>query len=57
MQIDATINPRNSGGPLVNLHGQVVGLNSAIQSDTGSFTGIGFVIPSDTIKREINNLI
>jgi S1-C subfamily serine protease len=57
IQIDAAINPGNSGGPLVNLHGQVVGLNTAIQSDTGSFTGIGFAIPSDTIKREINNLI
>lgn len=57
IQIDAAINPGNSGGPLVNLHGQVVGLNTAIQSDTGSFTGIGFAIPSDTIKREINSLI
>ncbi|WGM89004.1 MAG: trypsin-like peptidase domain-containing protein [Candidatus Bathyarchaeota archaeon] len=57
IQIDAAINPGNSGGPLVNLHGQVVGLNTAIQSETGSFTGIGFAIPSDTIKREINDLI
>ena len=57
IQLDAAINPGNSGGPLVNLHGQVVGVNSAIQSETGTFTGIGFAIPSDTIKREINNLI
>ena len=57
IQLDAAINPGNSDGPLVNLHGQVVGVNSAIQSETGTFTGIGFAIPSDTIKREINNLI
>ncbi|MEJ2240757.1 MAG: trypsin-like peptidase domain-containing protein [Candidatus Bathyarchaeota archaeon] len=57
IQLDAAINPGNSGGPLVNLSGQVVGINSAIQSETGTFTGIGFAIPSDTIKREINNLI
>lgn len=57
IQIDAAVNPGNSGGPLVNLHGQVVGVNTAIQSDTGSFTGIGFAIPSDTVKREINALI
>jgi len=57
IQIDAAINPGNSGGPLVNLHGQVVGVNTAIQSETGSFTGIGFAIPSDTVKREIDNLI
>jgi S1-C subfamily serine protease len=57
IQLDAAINPGNSGGPLVNLHGQVVGVNSAIQSETGTFTGIGFAIPSDTIKREIDDLI
>ncbi len=57
IQLDAAINPGNSGGPLVNLYGQVVGVNSAIQSETGTFTGIGFAIPSDTIKREIDNLI
>jgi len=57
IQIDAAVNPGNSGGPLVNLHGQVVGVNTAIQSETGTFTGIGFAIPSDTVKREIDNLI
>ncbi len=57
IQIDAAINPGNSGGPLVNLKGQVVGVNTAIQSETGSFTGIGFAIPSDTVKREIDDLI
>jgi S1-C subfamily serine protease len=57
IQIDAAVNPGNSGGPLVNLKGQVVGLNTAIQSETGTFTGIGFAIPSDTVKREIDSLI
>lgn len=57
IQIDAAINPGNSGGPLVNLKGQVVGVNTAIQSQTGTFTGIGFAIPSDTIKREIDHMI
>jgi S1-C subfamily serine protease len=57
IQIDAAVNPGNSGGPLVNLKGQVVGVNTAIQSETGTFTGIGFAIPSDTVKREIDDLI
>lgn len=57
IQIDAAVNPGNSGGPLVNTKGQVVGVNTAIESDTGSFTGIGFAVPSDTVKREIDDLI
>jgi S1-C subfamily serine protease len=57
IQIDAAVNPGNSGGPLVNLKGQVVGVNTAIQSQTGTFSGIGFAIPSDTVKREIDDLI
>jgi len=57
IQIDAAVNPGNSGGPLVNVKGQVVGVNAAIQSETGTFTGIGFAIPSDTVKREIDALI
>ncbi len=57
IQIDAAVNPGNSGGPLVNLKAQVVGVNTAIQSETGTFTGIGFAIPSDTVKREIDDLI
>ena len=57
IQIDAAINPGNSGGPLVNSKGQVVGVNTAIQSATGTFTGIGFAIPSDTVKREIDEII
>jgi len=57
IQVDAAINPGNSGGPLVNLKGQVVGVNTAIISGTGTFAGVGFAIPSDTIKREIGSLI
>jgi len=57
VQVDAAINPGNSGGPLVNIKGQVVGVNTAIVSSTGTFAGVGFAIPSDTIKREIDSLI
>jgi S1-C subfamily serine protease len=57
IQVDAAINPGNSGGPLVNLKGQVVGVNTAIITATGTFAGVGFAIPSDTIKREIDDLI
>jgi len=57
IQVDAAINPGNSGGPLVNPKGQVVGVNTAIISGTGAFAGIGFAIPSDTVKREIRDLI
>ena len=57
IQIDAAVNPGNSGGPLVNIYGQVVGVNTAIESETGTFTGIGFAVPSDTVKREVDDLI
>ncbi|MFL6369040.1 MAG: S1C family serine protease [Nitrososphaeraceae archaeon] len=50
IQIDAPINPRNSGGPLLDMAGEVIGINSAIFSSTGDFSGIGFVVPSNTIS-------
>jgi serine protease Do len=50
IQVDAPINPGNSGGPLVNLHGEVVGINTAIASSSGSFSGIGFAIPSNQAR-------
>ena len=52
IQTDAAINFGNSGGPLLNMEGEVVGMNTAILSETGQFSGIGFAIPADTIARE-----
>jgi len=57
IQVDAAINPGNSGGPLVNLEGQVVGVNTAIISGSGTFAGVGFAIPSDTVRRELPDLM
>jgi S1-C subfamily serine protease len=57
IQINAAVNPGNSGGPLLNLKGEVVGITTAIASRTGQSAGIGFVIPSNTVKREIKDLI
>lgn len=57
IQTDAAINPGNSGGPMLNLSGQVIGINTAIQSTTGEFSGIGFAVPSNTIKRLVPVLI
>ncbi|QKQ98860.1 trypsin-like serine protease [Candidatus Nanohaloarchaea archaeon] len=57
IQTDAAINPGNSGGPLINIHGEVIGVNTAIQSSTGTFNGVGFAIPSNTVRRVVDNLI
>lgn len=57
IQTDASINPGNSGGALVNLNGQLVGINSAILSRTGGNIGIGFAIPSNMMKIVMNSLI
>jgi serine protease Do/serine protease DegQ len=57
IQTDASINPGNSGGALVNLNGQLVGINSAILSRTGGNIGIGFAIPSNMMKTVMNQLI
>jgi S1-C subfamily serine protease len=57
IQTDAPINPGNSGGPLLNMQGAVIGMNTAILSGTDTFSGIGFAIPSNTIKRIVPSLI
>ncbi len=57
IQTDASINPGNSGGALVNLNGELVGINSAILSRTGGNIGIGFAIPSNMMKIVMNQLI
>lgn len=57
LQTDAAVNPGNSGGPLVNLRGEVVGINTAIASRSGSNTGIGFAIPSNLAKTVMDDLI
>jgi serine protease Do/serine protease DegQ len=57
IQTDASINPGNSGGALVNLSGQLVGINSAILSRTGGNIGIGFAIPSNMMKTVMSQLV
>jgi S1-C subfamily serine protease len=57
IQTDAAINPGNSGGPLLNMNGEVVGMNTASLSSGGSFSGIGFAVPSDTLRIVIPALI
>jgi len=57
LQTDAAINPGNSGGPLVDLNGDVIGINTAIATNNGSFQGIGFAIPSNTVKWVMTQLV
>ena len=56
IQTDAAINPGNSGGPLFNAAGQVIGVNSQIESSSGGNVGIGFAVPSNTVKSVISQL-
>ncbi|MGC8652571.1 MAG: S1C family serine protease [Candidatus Kryptoniota bacterium] len=57
IQTDAAINPGNSGGALVNLKGEVIGINSAIATQTGFFQGYGFAIPINLVKKTAEDII
>ena len=57
IQTDAALNPGNSGGALANLDGGLIGINSAIESPTGSFSGYGFAIPSNIVSRVVEDLM
>ncbi|MBS1950425.1 MAG: HtrA protease/chaperone protein [Cytophagales bacterium] len=57
IQTDAAINPGNSGGALVNKNGELVGINSAILSKTGSYTGYAFAVPVDIAKKVVDDLV
>jgi serine protease Do len=57
IQTDAAINPGNSGGALVNTNGELVGINTAIASNTGSYNGYGFAIPVNIVQKIVKDLI
>jgi S1-C subfamily serine protease len=57
IQTDAAVNPGNSGGALINLNGEVVGINSAIASQTGSYIGYSYAIPINLAKKVVNDII
>jgi S1-C subfamily serine protease len=57
IQTDAAITPGNSGGPLLDSAGRLIGVNTAIQSTSGSSAGIGFAVPVDTVNRIVPQLI
>ncbi|MGI8820670.1 MAG: Do family serine endopeptidase [Chthoniobacterales bacterium] len=57
LQTNAAINPGNSGGPLINLRGEIIGINTAIISRSGGSQGIGFAIPSNSVKSALESLL
>ncbi|KAI3436238.1 hypothetical protein D9Q98_002292 [Chlorella vulgaris] len=57
IQTDAAVNPGNSGGPLLDLSGLLIGVNTAIFTNTGTSAGLGFAIPSNTVRRVVPQLI
>jgi Do/DeqQ family serine protease len=56
IQTDAAVNPGNSGGALVSANGELIGINTAIKSNTGSYTGYSFAIPVNIVKKVVNDL-
>src|SRR5690606_21719999 len=57
LQTDAVVNPGNSGGALVNLAGELIGINTAIASQTGTFSGYSFAVPSTLVKKVMDDLM
>lgn len=57
IQTDAAVNPGNSGGALVNANGELIGINTAISSQTGSYIGYSFAIPSNNVRKIVEDLI
>lgn len=57
IQTDAAINPGNSGGALVNINGELVGINTAITSQTGSYVGYGFAVPSNNVRKIVEDIM
>ncbi len=57
IQVDASVNPGNSGGPLLDSYGQVIGINTAIRTESGTFEGVAFAVPVNTMKRVVPQLI
>lgn len=57
IQTDAAVNPGNSGGALVNLRGELIGINTAIASNTGSYTGYSFAVPTTLVKKIVDDLM
>ncbi|WP_068597350.1 Do family serine endopeptidase [Vaginella massiliensis] len=56
IQTDAAINPGNSGGALVNVNGDLIGINTAISSPTGTYAGYGFAVPSNLVKKVVEDI-
>lgn len=56
IQTDAAVNPGNSGGALVNIRGELVGINTAIASQTGSYTGYSFAVPSSIVRKVVGDI-